>query len=82
MDGFNAGEFFEAYLEALNPEVDYLVTRPQRKAKWFKIHMIQITQFFERAKVGENQVGQALPRLSEILGIPRITNGMVRPSAI
>ena len=82
IDGFNAGEFFEDYLNCLNPESDLLFTRPQRTAAWFKINSEKTTCYFETGKVGSTHVGKFMPTLSSILGIPRITNNQIRPTSI
>ena len=82
IDGFNAGEFFEDFLNCLNPDTDLLFTRPQRTAAWFRINSPKINCYFETGKVGSTHVGKIMPTLSSILGIPRITNNQVRPTSI
>ena len=82
IDGFNPGEFFEDYLSTLNPEVDHLLPRPQRPSKTFDIHSNKVKCHYERSKIGENQVQKMMPKLSQILGIPRITNAQVRPTSV
>ena len=46
------------------------------------IHSNECVCYYERSKVGPVPIGNTLPELSEILEIPRITNGQIRPTSI
>ena len=35
--GFNPGQYFEDFKKKLNPKNKYLIQRPQRKCKWFRL---------------------------------------------
>ena len=82
VDGFNAGEYFEDYQSFLNPDFHALIPRPQRPCAKFKIHSNKVKIYYEKSKCGENQVAKMMPLLSQILGVPRITNSQFRPTSI
>lgn len=79
--GFNPGLFVMRFLGKLNPHEDLLFTRPQRPSKAFNLHENRPI-WYEKNKVGVNQISKMMPNLSEILRLPKITNGNCRPTAI
>ena len=81
--GLNCGELFLNYIAKLDPEYEYLFAKPRRATKDGALKRVfELKTWYEKAKAGKNTVSQALPTLSEILGLERITNDKMRPTAI
>ena len=80
--GLNCLRFYELYLAHLNPNNNRLFQKPYRAAKKFDIHDFERTFLFENQPIGQNQIIQMLATLTEILGVPRLTNHSIRTQAV
>jgi hypothetical protein len=79
--GLNPGVYMERFLSKLHPDSEYFLQKPQRKSQKFDL-VANPDCWFEKYKVGENMVAKMLPQLSEAAGVPRLTNGQVRPTSV
>jgi hypothetical protein len=78
---FNPGLYMERFLSLLNKNSPLLFQRPQRRSKRFSLDS-NPGVWFEKTCVGPTLVGNMMPDLSEALGLPRLTNGQIRPTTI
>lgn len=63
-------------------DYDIFFAHPMRPSKKFKIHENEQKVYYEKQKVGESFVALMLPKLSEALGVERITNAQLRTTSI
>ena len=82
--GFNPGLFLETYFGKLHPENKWLFGRPDRrwKSKNFQLRLNPEYWYEKNQKIGKNKIGEALPDISVLLNIPRLTNGQTRPTCV
>ena len=64
-----------------DPSSEFLFTSPKRKAKSFLLHS-NPEVWYEKHKLGLNQVANALPRLSNTLDLPHLTNSQIKTTSI
>ena len=63
-------------------DFDVFFAHPMRPSKKFKIHKNEQKICYEKQKVGKSYVALMLPKLSEALGVERITNAQLRTTSI
>ena len=81
--GYNPGEFLSYYIKSTSSKLDRLFQKPQRKAKWFDIHDLNIVTLFENQPIGNNMVGKMLKRICSAAGLPdKWTNHSLRATGI
>ena len=73
---------FELYLTHLNPNLDRLFQQGCIASKKFNIHDFDRIILYKKQPIGEHQIPKMLPRLTEILGKPRLTNHSIRTQVI
>jgi hypothetical protein len=79
--GLNLGRYMELFMEKLSGNKN-LFQRPMRAGKKNNIHDPKVTVYFENSKVGPHTIPKLLPKLSEALGLPHLTNCQLRPSGM
>ena len=80
--GLNALEYYLLYIEHLNPKCNRLFQRGSRSSKKFNIHDLGQLVLYDNAPLGQHQIGKMLPRLTEAVNKPRLTNHSIRVTAI
>ena len=71
------------YMDSLNPKLDRLFQRAQRKAKWFNLHDFSITCLFENAPIGKNTIENMTKLICKAAGEPQNwTNHCLRATGI
>ena len=79
--GFNPRLFFHLYMGKLHPDAQYLFSREQREKKGFNLKS-NPTVWYEKNKLGINEVSKATPLLCEVLGIEDYKNNQLRPLSV
>ena len=80
--GFNPRLFFHLYMGKLHPDAPYLFCREQREKKGFNLKS-NPNVWFEKNKLGINEVSKATPLLCEVLGIEgNFKNNQLRPLSV
>ena len=74
---------YQLYLLHLHPKNKRLFQKPARyPSKKFNIHDFGRRVLYENSALGEGKIKEMLPKLTEMLKMPRLTNHSIRTQAI
>lgn len=80
--GLNPGQYFEDFLKKLPPDTELLFLRPLCPAAKRNGRLPWIPVWYEKRVVGASNIGFFMQKLTEGMGIPKLTNSQIRRSTI